>query len=53
MCVYIYIFHPLFRKDMDKIEKINAFREAMKRLKLGPDTMPSICFYTFINSYRG
>lgn len=40
-------------KDMDKIEKISAFREAMKRLKLGPDTMPSICFYTFINSYRG
>ncbi|CAI9728746.1 transcription initiation factor TFIID subunit 5-like [Octopus vulgaris] len=40
-------------KDLDKLEKVTAFRETMKRIKLGPDTMPSICFYTFMNSYQG
>ncbi|XP_064646268.1 transcription initiation factor TFIID subunit 5-like [Lineus longissimus] len=40
-------------KDADKLDKINQFREAAKRLKLGPDSLPSICFYTFQNSHQG
>ncbi|KAJ8867764.1 hypothetical protein PR048_031567 [Dryococelus australis] len=37
-------------KDTDKVEKIRALREASKRVTLGPDTLPSICFYTLLNS---
>lgn len=40
-------------KDQDKMEKINAFREAMKRVKVGKDNLPSICFYTLTNSFQG
>ncbi|XP_067687895.1 transcription initiation factor TFIID subunit 5-like [Haliotis asinina] len=40
-------------KDMDKIEKINAFREAMKRVKVDREHMPSVCFYTLLNSCQG
>ena len=35
---------------MDKIEKAKAYRDGMKRVQLGKDTLPSICFYTFLNS---
>jgi len=38
------------RKDADKLEKVKALREASKRVTLGPDTLPSICFYTLLNS---
>jgi hypothetical protein len=38
------------RKDADKLEKVKAMREASKRVTLGPDTLPSICFYTLLNS---
>lgn len=27
-------------------------KEATKRLRLGPETLPSICFYTFLNAYQ-
>ena len=37
-------------RDVDKIEKINALRESAKRLKLSPTSLPSICFYTLLNS---
>jgi len=34
---------------VDKLEKVKALREASKRVLLGPDTLPSICFYTLLN----
>ena len=39
----------LFRRDIDKVEKVKAMREATKRVALGPDNLPSICFYTMLN----
>ncbi|XP_046989330.1 transcription initiation factor TFIID subunit 5 [Schistocerca americana] len=38
-------------KDADKVEKAKAMREASKRVTLGPDSLPSICFYTLLNSH--
>ncbi|XP_043568836.1 transcription initiation factor TFIID subunit 5 [Chiloscyllium plagiosum] len=40
-------------KDSDKLDKIMIMKEATKRVKLGPDCLPSICFYTFLNAYQG
>ncbi|KAL4708115.1 hypothetical protein ACJJTC_009894 [Scirpophaga incertulas] len=37
-------------KETDKLEKGKALREASKRVQLGPDSLPSICFYTLLNS---
>ncbi|KAH9634956.1 hypothetical protein HF086_016517 [Spodoptera exigua] len=37
-------------KETDKIEKGKAIREASKRIQLGPESLPSICFYTLLNS---
>jgi len=37
-------------RDIDKVEKVKALREATKRVNLGPDNLPSICFYTMLNS---
>ncbi|XP_037977282.2 transcription initiation factor TFIID subunit 5 [Plutella xylostella] len=37
-------------KENDKIEKGKAIREATKRVQLGPESLPSICFYTLLNS---
>lgn len=37
-------------KDVDKIEKLKALREAAKRVNLGPENLPSVCFYTILNS---
>ncbi|XP_076756911.1 TATA-box binding protein associated factor 5 isoform X2 [Xylocopa sonorina] len=37
-------------KDADKLEKAKALREASKRVVVGPDTLPSICFYTLLNT---
>jgi transcription initiation factor TFIID subunit 5 len=37
-------------RDVDKIEKLKALREASKRVNLGPDLLPSVCFYTLLNS---
>ncbi|XP_014677926.1 PREDICTED: transcription initiation factor TFIID subunit 5-like [Priapulus caudatus] len=39
--------------DADKLDKIHALREAAKRVKLGEENLPSICFYTFANTYQG
>ena len=38
------------RRDTEKIEKARSWREAAKRVSLGPDSLPSICFYTFLNT---
>lgn len=40
-------------RDADKMDKVSAMKEAFKRVRLGPESLPSICFYTFLNSYRG
>ncbi|XP_028162683.1 transcription initiation factor TFIID subunit 5 [Ostrinia furnacalis] len=37
-------------KETDKLEKGKALREASKRVQLGPESLPSICFYTLLNS---
>ncbi|XP_026321818.1 transcription initiation factor TFIID subunit 5 isoform X2 [Hyposmocoma kahamanoa] len=37
-------------KETDKLEKGKAIREASKRVALGPESLPSICFYTLLNS---
>ncbi|XP_014222375.2 transcription initiation factor TFIID subunit 5-like [Trichogramma pretiosum] len=37
-------------RDIYKIEKIKEMQEAQKRVTLGPDCLPSICFYTLMNS---
>lgn len=39
-------------KDADKKERFKAFRESQKRVQLGPDNLPSICFYTLLNSLQ-
>lgn len=40
-------------KDADKLDRISILREAAKRVKLGPACLPSICFYTLLNSQHG
>lgn len=37
-------------RDVDKLEKLKALKEASKRVSLGPDSLPSVCFYTLMNS---
>lgn len=37
-------------KDSDKLEKVKLYKELAKKVNLGPDTLPSIIFYTFVNS---
>lgn len=37
-------------RDNDKTEKIKALREAQKRVNLGSDSLPSVCYYTLLNS---
>lgn len=53
---YIYFFIsriPLPElKDSDKLDKIMYMKETTKRIRLGPDTLPSICFYSFLNAYQ-
>ncbi|XP_055911957.1 transcription initiation factor TFIID subunit 5 [Eupeodes corollae] len=36
-------------KDADKLEKLKALRESSKRVILGKDSFPSVCFYTILN----
>ncbi|XP_062866560.1 transcription initiation factor TFIID subunit 5 isoform X2 [Trichomycterus rosablanca] len=40
-------------KDSDKLDKIMYMKETSKKLRLGPEMLPSICFYTFLNAYQG
>ena len=37
-------------KDSDKMEKARALRESFKRTNLGPDSKPSICMYSLMNT---
>ena len=37
-------------RDIEKLDKISALRESVKRRKLGPESLPSICFYTLLNA---
>ena len=39
-------------RDAEKLDRINASREAAKRLKLGPDSLPSVIFYTLLNGHH-
>lgn len=36
-------------RDVDKLEKAKALRESAKRVTLGPEKLPSCCFYTILN----
>uniref|UniRef100_A0A8C3B7I5 Transcription initiation factor TFIID subunit 5 n=1 Tax=Cairina moschata TaxID=8855 RepID=A0A8C3B7I5_CAIMO len=40
-------------KDSDKLDKVMNVKEAARRVRLGPECLPSICFYTFLNAYQG
>lgn len=40
-------------KDSDKLERARYLREMSKKVNLGPDSLPSILFYTFTNSFHG
>lgn len=37
-------------RDIDKCERMNSLRESARRVKLGPGSLPSICFYTLLNA---
>lgn len=39
-------------RDAEKLDKMAAAREATKRLKLGPEQLPSICLYTLLNGHH-
>lgn len=38
-------------RDAEKLDKLTALRESHRRLKLGPECLPSICFYTLLNAH--
>lgn len=40
-------------KDSDKLERARYLREVSKKVNLGPDSLPSILFYTFMNCFHG
>ncbi|XP_033114696.1 transcription initiation factor TFIID subunit 5-like [Anneissia japonica] len=40
-------------KDSDKLARAIALRESAKRIRLAADSLPSICFYSFLNAYDG
>ncbi|XP_066267952.1 transcription initiation factor TFIID subunit 5-like [Branchiostoma lanceolatum] len=39
-------------KDADKLEKVLSWKEGLKRVPLGRENLPSICFYTLANAYQ-
>ena len=39
-------------RDIDRQNKQQAMRDYVKRARLGVDKLPSICFYTILNSYN-
>jgi len=51
--VWLQYYCWLLLQDADRLERINAAKESLKRVKLGgPDNIaPSVCFYTFTNSF--
>ncbi len=39
-------------RDIDKLNRQQAFRDYIKRARLSAEKLPSICFYTILNSYN-
>jgi transcription initiation factor TFIID subunit 5 len=39
-------------RDSEQLDKVRARKESAKALKLGPETLPSICFYTLLNAQQ-
>jgi len=39
-------------RDIDKLNRQQAFRDYIKRARLSGEKLPSICFYTILNSYN-
>ncbi|KAK3924319.1 Transcription initiation factor TFIID subunit 5 [Frankliniella fusca] len=37
-------------KEAEIREKVKAMRDSLKRVNLGPETLPSVCFYTLLNA---
>ncbi len=37
-------------RDIDKIERAKALKESLRRQNLGPDSLPSVCLYSVVNS---
>lgn len=37
-------------RDTEQLDKVRARKESTKALKVGPETLPSICFYTLLNA---
>ncbi len=37
-------------RDVDKIERAKALKESLRRQNLGPDSLPSVCLYSVVNS---
>ncbi|XP_071745280.1 transcription initiation factor TFIID subunit 5, partial [Lepeophtheirus salmonis] len=37
-------------RDTDKAEKARALKESLKRITVGPECLPSVCFYSVLNS---
>jgi hypothetical protein len=40
------------RRDIDRQNRAQAVKDYAKRARLGVDKLPSICFYTILNSYN-
>ena len=41
-----------YRRDSQQAAKFQAFKDAAKCISLGTNALPSICFYTLINTYN-
>ena len=50
--IVIESFPPSFTPDADKLEKVLSWKEGLKRVPLGRENLPSICFYTLANAYQ-
>lgn len=45
------VFFFFSRRDIDRANRQQAMRDFIKRARLGAEKLPSICFYTILNSY--
>jgi len=46
------LFFLIKRRDVDRQNRQQAAKDYVKRARLGPEKLPSICFYTILNSYN-
>lgn len=44
-------FYLLNRRDVDRANRQQAMRDFLKRARLSSEKLPSICFYTILNSH--